>query len=49
MLTELLRTAVVASAFAWIARRSGDLDVSHGFVLALILWAGFPLVLLTGR
>ena len=48
VLTELLRTAVVASAFAWIAHRGGELDVSRGLVLALILWAGFPLVLLTG-
>lgn len=48
VLTELLRTAIVASAFAWIAHQSGDLDVSHAIVLALILWAGFPCVLLTG-
>src|SRR5260370_11798441 len=48
VLTELLRTAIVASAFAWIADRGGDLDVSHGLVLALIMWAGFPRVLLTG-
>jgi hypothetical protein len=48
VLTELARTAIVASVFAWIARRSGDLDVSHAVVLALIMWAGFPLVLLTG-
>jgi hypothetical protein len=48
VLTELLRTAIVASAFAWIAHRGGDLDIRHGLVLALIMWAGFPLVLLTG-
>ncbi len=48
VLTELLRTAVAASAFAWIAHRAGDLDVSHAIVLALVMWAGFPLVLLTG-
>jgi len=48
VLAELLRTAIVASAFAWIANRSGDLDVSHAIVLALIMWAGFPVVLLTG-
>jgi hypothetical protein len=46
--TELLRTALVASAFAWIAHRAGDLSVSRGVVLALILWVGFPLVLLSG-
>jgi hypothetical protein len=48
ILTELLRTAIVASAFAWIAHRGGDLDIRHGLVLALIMWAGLPLVLLTG-
>jgi len=48
VLTELLRTAIVAAAFAWIADRAGDLDVSHGLVLALIMWVGFPLVLVTG-
>jgi hypothetical protein len=48
VLTEVLRTAVVAAAFAWIAHRAGDLEVSQGLVLALIMWAGFPLVLLTG-
>src|SRR5258708_39912286 len=47
VLTELLRTAIVASAFAWIADRGGDLDVSHGLALALLMWAGFPLLLLT--
>src|SRR5260221_12434095 len=48
VLTELLRTAIVASAFTWIAARAGCLDVSHGLVLALIMGAGFPLVLPPG-
>ena len=48
VLTELLRTAIVAAVFAWIAHRGGDLDTRHALVLALIMWAGFPLVLLTG-
>jgi Protein of unknown function (DUF1761) len=48
VLTEVLRTAVVASAFAWIAHRSGDLDGGGALVVALILWVGLPLVLLTG-
>jgi hypothetical protein len=47
VLTELLRTAIVAATFAWIAHRGGDLVPSHAIVLALILWVGFPLVLLT--
>jgi hypothetical protein len=48
VLTEVLRTAVVAAAFAWIAHRTRDLGVSHALVLALIIWVGFPLVLLAG-
>jgi hypothetical protein len=48
VLTELLRTAVTAAVFAWIADRSGDLNVGDGVVLALVAWVGFPLVLLTG-
>jgi thiosulfate reductase cytochrome b subunit len=48
VLTEVVRTAVVAAAFAWIAHRAEDLNVSHALELALIMWVGFPLVLLTG-
>lgn len=48
VLTELLRTAVLAAVFAWIAHRAGDLSAGHALVLALVMWAGFPLVLLTG-
>jgi hypothetical protein len=48
VLAELVRTAIVASAFAWIAARAGFLDVGHGVVLALVAWIGFPLVLLSG-
>ena len=48
VLTELLRTAIVASVFAWIAHQTGDVGVSHTIVLALITWIGFPFVLLTG-
>jgi len=48
VLTELLRTAVVASVFAWVASRAA-LDTLPGSLgLAGVLWAGFPLVLLTG-
>jgi hypothetical protein len=45
---ELLRNALVASVFAWLADRSGDLSVGHGVVLALVVWIGFPFVLLIG-
>jgi|SRR5664279_172499 hypothetical protein len=48
VLLEVLRTAILAAAFAWIADRGGDLDISNTVVLALITWVGFPLVLLTG-
>lgn len=48
VLTELLRTATTAAVFAWIADRGGDLNLSDGVLLALVVWVGFPLVLLTG-
>ena len=48
VLTELVRTVVTAAVFAWIADRTGDLDVGSGVPLALALWVGFPVVLLTG-
>ncbi len=48
VLTELARTALVVSVFAAIAHRGHDLAISRAVVLALLLWAGFPLVLLTG-
>src|SRR5260370_49509 len=47
VLTELLRTAIVASAFAWIADRGGDLHASHGRLPPLILWTALPPVRLT--
>jgi hypothetical protein len=48
VLTELVRTVVTAAVFAWIADRAGDLDVGNGVPLALAMWVGFPVVLLTG-
>lgn len=48
VLTELFRTAVTASVFAWIAAQTSQLDLGAGVLLALVLWVGFPLVLLTG-
>jgi len=48
VLLEVLRTAVLAAAFAWIAHRGGNVDIAGNVVLALITWVGFPLVLLTG-
>ena len=48
VLTELLRTAVTAAVFAWIADRAGALDLPDTLALALMAWVGFPVVLLTG-
>jgi hypothetical protein len=48
LLTELLRTAITASAFSWIAHRTADQGVSGGLALALIIWVGLPVVLLSG-
>ena len=45
---ELLRTAVVAGVFAWVAAESGRLSLPGALPLALVLWLGFPVVLLTG-
>jgi hypothetical protein len=47
-LLELVRTAVVAAVVAGLARAL-DLDgVGSTLLLGLVLWVGFPLMLLTG-
>ncbi|WP_369371829.1 DUF1761 family protein [Promicromonospora sp. Populi] len=46
--TELARTVVVGAGFAWIAAQAGMLTLPSALLLALVLWAAFPLVLLTG-
>ncbi|CAM3806239.1 DUF1761 domain-containing protein [Tsukamurella ocularis] len=48
VVAELVRTAVVAAGFAWIAERSDLLDLPDSLALALVLWVAFPVVLLTG-
>ena len=48
VVTELARTAVVGAGFAWIAAQAGMLTLPASLLLALVLWAAFPLVLLTG-
>src|SRR5262249_37426233 len=48
VLTELLRTAVVAGVFAWIATRAELASLPGSLGLAALLWVGFPAVLLTG-
>ncbi len=47
-ISELLRTAVLASALAYLLRQSDALDISRASALALICWIGFPVVLLSG-
>ncbi|MDG6107080.1 DUF1761 domain-containing protein [Dactylosporangium aurantiacum] len=46
--TELLRTMLVAAVFAWVADQAGRLSLPESLPLALVLWAGFPVALLTG-
>lgn len=48
VLTELIRTAVVAAAFAWIAAQAALLTLPATLLLALVAWVAFPVVLLTG-
>jgi hypothetical protein len=48
VLTEMLRTAVLASAMAWIANRADMLGLPGGLTLAVVAWIGFPVILLTG-
>src|SRR5690606_15124800 len=48
VITELLRTGLVGVGFAWIASQSESLALPGSLLLALVLWAAFPVVLLTG-
>ncbi|MEU1735168.1 DUF1761 domain-containing protein [Streptosporangium sp. NPDC020145] len=48
ILLELVRGLVVAAVIAGLARYAGLTDVWSTVVLGLVLWAGFPAVLLTG-
>jgi hypothetical protein len=45
---ELVRTAVVAAGFAWIASQAGLEHLPAALGLAAVLWIAFPAVLLTG-
>lgn len=45
---ELVRTVVLAAGFAWLADRTGMLDLPGSLLLAAVLWLAFPAVLLTG-
>lgn len=48
VLVELARTAVVAVALGWIGAEADLQSVAGGLLLAVVLWLGFPVVLLTG-
>ncbi|MFF4416595.1 DUF1761 domain-containing protein [Streptosporangium sp. NPDC001559] len=48
VLLELARGLVVAAVIAGLARYAGLTDVWSTVVLGLVLWVGFPAVLLTG-
>src|SRR5262249_7974539 len=48
VLTELLRTAVVAGVFAWIAARAELAALPGSLGLAALLWGGVPAGLVTG-
>ncbi|GAA2845985.1 DUF1761 domain-containing protein [Nonomuraea rubra] len=45
---ELLRTALLAGVFAWIAAQADLLSWPSALLLAVAMWVGFPLILLTG-
>ncbi len=48
VIAELLRTALVATVFGWIAGRAGLASLPGSLALATVLWLAFPLVLLSG-
>ncbi len=45
---ELLRTALLAGVFAWIAAQADLRSLPGSLLLAAVLWIGFPVTLLTG-
>ena len=48
VVAELLRTAVVAGVLAWIAALADLLTLPGTLLLAIVVWIGFPVALLTG-
>jgi hypothetical protein len=48
IVVELLRTMLVAAVLAWVAAQADRLLLPDALPLALVLWIGFPVVLLTG-
>ena len=45
---EVLRTALVAVVVAWVGGRADLLSLPGSLLLAVVLWVGFPLAILTG-
>jgi len=48
MLGELIRSILLAYVLAYVVIHSGAVGVSGALRIGLVLWVGFPLVLLTG-
>lgn len=48
MILEVVRAFVTATVVASLAMHLGITDLAGAMLLALVLWVGFPLVLLTG-
>lgn len=46
--TELARTLVLVSCYAWLAQQARLTTLPSGLLLAVVLWVAFPVVLLLG-
>jgi len=48
VVSELVRTAVVVTGFAWVGSHADLRDLPGGLGLAVVLWLSFPVVILLG-
>ncbi len=48
VLAELVRSFVVATVLAWLTMQMGNEDWTDAVVLGLVVWVGFPLMILSG-
>jgi Protein of unknown function (DUF1761) len=48
VILEIIRSLVVASVLAGLANRLGITDVWSAVLLGLVMWIGFPIILLSG-
>jgi Protein of unknown function (DUF1761) len=48
VMLEIIRSLVVASVVAGLARRLGVTDAWSAVLLGLVMWIGFPVILLSG-